>query len=661
MGESLRFFLVYQLNHMYWRYFMWNFAGRQNDIQGNGEVNHGNWISGIPFIDNPRLGDQSLLPYSDGEGNKGHNVFYMLPLIMGIIGLGWQAFTSKRGIEQFWVIFFLFFMTGIAIVLYLNQTPTQPRERDYAFAGSFYAFAIWLGMGVAGLWALVCELFNRKGKEKGKNTLPAEVLAAKERKVSLAGAVFACLVGLFVPLQMVSQTWDDHDRSGRYVTRDFGMNYLDSVDENGIIFTNGDNDTFPLWYAQEVEGHRTDVKVVNLSYLTTDWYANQVKHPSYQAEGIETLAKPEDYGYERMNFSYFAADCDSTPVNVFTALRQVYDQSSSKNAWNAPMMEYNNFIIPVDIPAAVKAGRITEHEAEVADTAIRANMADDREASRHGGMTLSQILSLDMLATSVKNGWKNPIYFASTVPSDYYIALQPYMRSTGMAYEVTPVRNEENGDYDINAVNTDKAYRNITEKFRWGGLDKVTDPSQIYLDETVRKMVTTTRSYILGTATAMINEAVMAERADSIATDDEARKQLEAYKTDRYAKAKELLTIIEEKLPEAAAPYAIQIPQKMAQIYARIGVATGDKEASAKAIELLEKEIMRYAGNVKYYQSLNPWQYATLPKTDRFIETYYMVYLLQDLGDIGGDPEKMVDRLTDMGVNFDRIVSILQQ
>ena len=618
-------------------------------------------ISGIPFIDNPRLGDQSLLPYSDGEGNKGHNVFYMLPLIMGIIGLGWQAFTSKRGIEQFWVIFFLFFMTGIAIVLYLNQTPTQPRERDYAFAGSFYAFAIWLGMGVAGLWALVCELFNRKGKEKGKNTLPAEVLAAKERKVSLAGAVFACLVGLFVPLQMVSQTWDDHDRSGRYVTRDFGMNYLDSVDENGIIFTNGDNDTFPLWYAQEVEGHRTDVKVVNLSYLTTDWYANQVKHPSYQAEGIETLAKPEDYGYERMNFSYFAADCDSTPVNVFTALRQVYDQSSSKNAWNAPMMEYNNFIIPVDIPAAVKAGRITEHEAEVADTAIRANMADDREASRHGGMTLSQILSLDMLATSVKNGWKNPIYFASTVPSDYYIALQPYMRSTGMAYEVTPVRNEENGDYDINAVNTDKAYRNITEKFRWGGLDKVTDPSQIYLDETVRKMVTTTRSYILGTATAMINEAVMAERADSIATDDEARKQLEAYKTDRYAKAKELLTIIEEKLPEAAAPYAIQIPQKMAQIYARIGVATGDKEASAKAIELLEKEIMRYAGNVKYYQSLNPWQYATLPKTDRFIETYYMVYLLQDLGDIGGDPEKMVDRLTDMGVNFDRIVSILQQ
>lgn len=308
------------------------------------------------------------------------------------------------------------------------------------------------------------------------------------------------------------------------------------------------------------------MKVVNLSYLTTDWYANQVKHPSYQAEGIETLAKPEDYGYERMNFSYFAAECDTTPVNIFTALRQVYDQKSSQNAWNAPMMQYNNFVIPVDIPAAVKAGVITEHEAKVADTAIHANMADDREASRHGGMTLSQILSLDMLATSVKNGWKNPVYFASTVPSDYYVALQPYMRSTGMAYEVTPVRNEENGEYDINAVNTDKAYRNITEKFQWGGLDKVTDPDQIYLDETVRRMVTTTRSYILSTATAFINEAAMAERADSVANSPEIQKELEAYKADRYAKALELLKLMEEKLPEAASPYAIQVPQKMAQI-----------------------------------------------------------------------------------------------
>ncbi len=668
MGESLRFFLVYQLNHMYWRYFMWNFAGRQNDIQGNGEVNHGNWISGIPFIDNPRLGDQSLLPYSDGEGNKGHNVFYLLPLIMGIIGLGWQAFTSKRGIEQFWVIFFLFFMTGIAIVLYLNQTPTQPRERDYAFAGSFYAFSIWVGMGVAGLWALLNTLFRPSAKKANSadSADTADVTEAKKSASKLVTAVVACVVGLLVPIQMVSQTWDDHDRSGRYTTRDFGMNYLDSVDENGIIFTNGDNDTFPLWYAQEVEGHRTDVKVVNLSYLTTDWYANQVKHPSYQAAGIETLAEPINYGYDRMNFSYFDLKEDTTAVNVFTSLRQVYDLKSSDNAWNAPMMKYPNMFIPVDLNAAVKAGRITPEEAQFADTAIIANMHNDTESQGHGGMTLSQVLSLDMLATSVKNGWNRPVYFASTVPTDYYLGLAPYMRSTGMAYEVTPLRNEENvqnqyGSWDISAVNTDKAYRNITEKFRWGGLDKVTSPDQIYLDETVRRMVTTTRSYMLDCATALINEAVGAERADTTAMSPEDVRKLVDFKADRYAKALNLLKMIEEKLPEAAAPYAIQVPQKMAELYARIGVVTGNKEASAKALEMLGNELRRYAQNVKYYQSLNPWQYATLPQTDRYIETYYMVNLLQDYSDAGGDVEKMISELEDMGVNFDRIVSIMQK
>lgn len=666
MGESLRFFLVYQLNHMYWRYFMWNFAGRQNDIQGNGEVNHGNWISGIPFIDTPRLGDQSLLPYSEGKGNKGHNVFYMLPLIMGIIGLGWQAFTSKRGIEQFWVIFFLFFMTGIAIVLYLNQTPSQPRERDYAFAGSFYAFSIWVGMGVAGLWALINNLFKPSPRKKGASPSGEKMPYEPKPSVNMAAAIVACLVGLIVPTQMVSQTWDDHDRSGRYVTRDFGMNYLDSVDENGVIFTNGDNDTFPLWYAQEVEGHRTDVKVVNLSYLTTDWYANQVKHPSYEAAGLETLAEPINYGYDRMNFSYFDVNPDTTAVNVFSSLRQVYDLKSSQNAWNAPMMKYPNMFIPVDIPAAVKAGRITENEAQYAEPFIVADMREDQEASRHGGLTLSQMLSLDILATSIKNGWNRPVYFASTVPSDYYIGIQPYLRSTGMAYEVAPMIFEENtmnqyGEWDIAAVNTDKAYRNITEKFRWGGLDKVTSPDQIYLDETVRRMVTTTRSYMLECATALINEAVEAERVDSTAVSREELDKLNEFKADRYAKAYNLLQLMEEKLPEAASPYAVQVPQKMAQLYARIGAVTANEKASARAFELLENELRRYAQNVRYYQSLNPWQYATLPKNDRFIETYYMVYLLQDYSDAGGDPEKMVTELEDMGVNFDRIVSILQR
>ncbi len=659
-GESFRFFLIYQLNHMYWRYFMWNFAGRQNDIQGNGEVNHGNWISGIPFIDTPRLGDQSLLPWSDGEGNPGHNVFYMLPLILGLIGLGWQAFISKRGIEQFWVIFFLFFMTGIAIVLYLNQTPSQPRERDYAFAGSFYAFAIWIGMGVAGIWQIICLALAKKPAKTTPANAPAE--SETPARTSLIAAVVACIVGLAIPLQMVSQTWDDHDRSGRYTTRDFGMNYLDSVDENGIIFTNGDNDTFPLWYAQEVEGHRTDVKVVNLSYLTTDWYANQIKHPSYDAPGIETLAKPEDYAYDRMNFNYFATDEDTTAVLVDTSLAQLYDKKSSQNPWGAPMMKYTNMYIPVDIDAAVKAGRITPDEARRSEPVIVANMHNDPGSSGRGGMTLSQVLSLDMINTSIKNGWDRPVYFASTVPAgEYYLGLQPYMRSTGMAYEISPIYHDENTDDDVVAVNTEKAYRNITEKFRWGGLDKVTEPGQIYLDETVRRVVTTTRSYILSTATALVNEAVMAERADSADISDADREALNVYKADRYAKALNLLQLMEEKLPEVASPYAIQIPEKMAQLYARIGIATGNEEASKHALDLLEKELRRYGANVKYYQSLAPWQYATLQRTDRFAETYYMVYLLQDYVDAGGDAEAIIHELEDMGVNFDRILSVVEQ
>mgnify|MGYP006347228467 FL=1 len=248
--ENIRFFLSYQCNFMYWRYFMWNFAGRQNDIQGHGELEHGNWITGIPLIDNARLGDQSKLP-DDLKNNKGHNVFYCLPLILGLIGLFWQSFRGRRGIRQFWVVFFLFFMTGLAIVVYLNQTPVQPRERDYAYAGSFYAYAIWCGMGVAAIIDLL------------KKWLKADNV------VTTAVVSLACLL---VPIQMASQTWDDHDRSGRYTCRDFGQNYLMTLQDKGnpIIFTNGDNDTFPLWYNQDTEGVRTDARVCNLSYLQTD-------------------------------------------------------------------------------------------------------------------------------------------------------------------------------------------------------------------------------------------------------------------------------------------------------------------------------------------------------------------------------------------------------
>ena len=266
MMENIRFFLSYQCNFMYWRYFMWNFAGRQNDIQGHGELEHGNWLTGISFFDNMMLGDQSKLP-DDLKANKGHNVFYCLPLLLGLIGLFWQAWRGRRGIRQFWVVFFLFFMTGLAIVVYLNQTPVQPRERDYAYAGSFYAYAIWCGIGVAAIIDLI------------------------KKYCKLGGVAVSAIVGvaaLLVPIQMASQTWDDHDRSGRYTCRDFGQNYLMTLQDKGnpIIFTNGDNDTFPLWYNQDVEGVRPDARVCNLSYLQTDWYIDQMKRPAYTSPSL---------------------------------------------------------------------------------------------------------------------------------------------------------------------------------------------------------------------------------------------------------------------------------------------------------------------------------------------------------------------------------------
>lgn len=643
MKENLSYFLNYQLNHMYWRYFMWNFAGRQNDIQGNGEVNHGNWISGIPFIDNPRLGDQSLLPYEEGEGNAGHNVFYMLPLLLGVIGLLWQAFTSKRGIEQFWVVFFLFFMTGIAIVLYLNQPPLQPRERDYAFAGSFYAFAIWVGMGVAGLWRLLVYLTGKDDKtakdykKKATNVDDGLDLSHDNPKLSNAMAIVAAVIGILVPLQMVSQTWDDHDRSGRYTTRDFGMNYLNSLDENAIIFTNGDNDTFPLWYAQEVEGERTDVKVVNLSYLTTDWYVNSITRPSYEAQPIDILAKPQDYAYDALQYNYFINTNDSVEVDALAILSQLYDPKSRQNNYGVPSLKYSKFSIPVDTAAMLKNGSITASEAKAASDVIS---IDGRSEGR-SGMSLSEVLTIDMIATSAKNGWDRPLYFAMTVPQRYYLGLNPYLRATGLTYEVGPIYNKT-GDI---GVNTDKMYRNITERFRWGGLDKVTEPGQIYLDETVRRMVTTNRSAIVDLATALINESVGIEqilKSDSalMKLDEETLNDLNARKADRYAKAKEVLDLMQEKLPVEAVPYSIQIGQQIGELYLRLGLATDNKDDILKGQKILRDEIDKYSQNILYYQNLSPMQYSTLQRVDKYIDHFYFTDLLMSYLSSATDDEE---------------------
>lgn len=314
-------------------------------------------------------------------------------------------------------------------------------------------------MGVAGLWTFINYLLkNHEADEDG-------TITHRDQRKALWVAVGTLAVGILVPLQVVSQTWDDHDRSGRYTTRDFGMNYLSSLDPNAIIFTNGDNDTFPLWYAQEVEGYRTDVRVVNLSYLTTDWYANQMRVATDGAGAIDFSASPADYAFDRLTYNYF--DPESMKAERVDALAALDDLYHNKDAqWKGSRLwRYPNMYIPSNIDAAVKAGVISAAEAPAADDAILVGLYKD-PANPAGGATLSQALSLDMIATSAKNGWNRPAYFAMTVPDEYYLSLSPYLRNTGLAYQVSPLYNPDGERATWTA--TDKMYDVVTNKFRWG-------------------------------------------------------------------------------------------------------------------------------------------------------------------------------------------------
>ena len=447
-AENLRYFFAYQLNFMYWRYFMWNFSGRQNDIQGNGEVLNGNWITGIKAIDEVLVGPQDNMP-SDIADNKGHNVYYMLPLLLGILGLLYQAYSGQRGIQSFWITFFLFFMTGIAIVLYLNQTPYQPRERDYAYAGSFYAFCIWIGFGVAAL----AKLIQRYGK----------------LSPVVAGSV-ATVLCLFVPIQMASQTWDDHDRSGRYVCRDFGANYLESCEPNAVIFTNGDNDTFPLWYAQEVEGIRTDVRVCNTSYLQTDWYIDQMKKQAYESAPLPISWDRADYVQGTRDAAYVFPMTDK-PIDLATALNFVRssDPKFKKIPGISQELDYipaETLVYKVDSATAVAKGLATE------STGLLKEMTINLKGKNALGK--QELMILDMLQT---NDWERPIYYAITVNPDQFVGLDGYFEQTGLAYQIVP-KNANKG------ANTEKMYDNVMNKFKWGGVDQ----PGVYIDENVMRM-----------------------------------------------------------------------------------------------------------------------------------------------------------------------------
>ena len=573
--ENIRFFLSYQCNFMYWRYFMWNFAGRQNDIQGNGEPEHGNWITGISFIDDWMLGDQSKMP-AELKANKGHNVFYCLPLLLGLIGLFWQAWRGQRGIRQFWVVFFLFFMTGLAIVLYLNQTPQQPRERDYAYAGSFYAYAIWCGLGVLAIYDML------KKKLKGND-------------VAVAGVVgVACLL---VPIQMASQTWDDHDRSGRYTCRDFGQNYLMTLQDKGnpIIFTNGDNDTFPLWYNQETEGVRTDARVCNLSYLQTDWYIDQMKRPAYDSPSVPIT-------WPRIDF------CSGTNdyIEVRPAMKQQlldFYREYPKEARAAFGDE------PFEVKNIMKYWvRSKDNDTHVIPTDTL-YITIDKEAVRRSGMMMAgdtipdrMVISLAgkraiykndmmMLEMLAQCNWERPLYVATTVGSDNYMNLGDNFVQEGLAYRITPFNTKAPGAKNFD---TEKVYNNVMNRFKWGGLDK----PGLYIDETVMRMCYTHRHLLAQLAMQLIAEG-------------------------QNAKAEKVLRKAEKVLPEYNVPYTfLSGAADMARAYALIG----KKADAARILNKVWADAKSYAD---YYLQLTGSRFMMSQN-----DVLRQLYIMQNIADI---------------------------
>ncbi len=517
--DNIKFFFSYQLNFMYWRYFMWNFAGRQNDIQSSGEIEHGNWITGIPFIDNLLYGDQNMLP-QELKDNKGHNVFYCLPLILGIIGLFWQAWRGQKGIQQFWVVFFLFFMTGIAIVLYLNQTPGQPRERDYAYAGSFYAFAIWIGMGVAG----IVHLLRNYMKE-----VPAAALTSA--------------VCLLVPIQMASQTWDDHDRSGRYVARDFGQNYLMSLQESGnpIIYTNGDNDTFPLWYNQETEGFRTDARTCNLSYLQTDWYIDQMKRPAYDSPALpitwdrtEYMEGQNEYVPIRPDFkkqidkAYKAAEEEVLNGKNPEALNNIraqfgdnpYELKNILKYWvrtkdGQAVIPTDSIVVKIDKEAVRRSGMmIPEALGDSIPDYMHISLKDEKGNPKRA-LYKSELMMLEMLANA---NWERPIYMAITVGTDNQLNMREHFIQEGLTYRFTPFDTEALGA----TIDSEKMYDNLMNKFKFGGIDK----PGIYIDENAMRMCYTHRRTFAQLITQLMKEG---KKDKALAALEYAEKMIPAF------------------------------------------------------------------------------------------------------------------------------------
>jgi hypothetical protein len=458
-GENLRYFFRYQVGFMYVRYFMWNFAGRQNDIQGNGNPINGNWISGIKFIDEVRLGNLDKLP-DDLKTNPGNNKYYFLPLLIGLAGMYWQY---KKNNSGFWIVMAFFIMTGLAIILYLNQVPDQPRERDYAYAGSFYAFAIWIGMGFMFVYEKIQRFLGNK---------------------SSLVVTFIALTAA-APILMGTQNWDDHNRSGRYTARDIGANYLNSCAPNSVLFTYGDNDSFPLWYIQEVEKVRTDVRVANLSYLQAGWYIEMMRQKSYDSDPIPLTLSPEKY-LEGVRDQLFVDNRVNKPIDLNEVVRFAGLEDKKYMIPVSDTGDYLNYLptnqlkIDVDTAKVLSNGTVKKY--------FKARLVSPMIWEYPINYVLKdELVIMDLLST---NKWERPVYFSTTVPPGQFNGLEKFFIQEGLGYRIAPVRTDKPEQGEFGMIDPFVMYDNMMNKFKWGN---AADPS-VYLDEVNRRMFSNYRN-----------------------------------------------------------------------------------------------------------------------------------------------------------------------
>jgi len=541
-AQNLTFFFKYQLGWMYFRYFAWNYIGRVNDVQGQGTpAAEGGWKSGINFLDDARIGTQENLPPSLAD-NKANNNFYFLPFILGLIGMVFQLSRTRR---DFLITMLFFFMTGIAIIVFLNQYTNEPRERDYGFAGSFYAFAIWIGLGVLAIY------------EGLKKYMPQTITALL--------ATIVCI--LAVPGLMAKDGWDDHDRSRRFTARDYAENYLQSCKPNAILFTNGDNDTFPLWYAQEVENVRTDIRVVNLSLLNTDWYIDQIKRKAYDSDPVPLSFTQDKYRQGKREQILIYDQGLKGYQNIGEMIRFVAsDDVQNKFPYNGRSFDYfpsSKFSIPVDSAIVVANGTVPKGmENRIVKTI-------DFEIDKNYVLK-AELMILDLLAT---NNWKRPVYFAITVGDDSYLGLQDYFQLEGLAYRLVPVKNPavSRGD-NYGRVDTDLMYDNMMNKFKWGGIDS----NEVYMDENNLRMTMNLRSNFDRLASALIAEG----------------------KKDSAIKVLDKAFVV---LPEKNVPYNFFVIQ-LSEAYYQAGETAKPDKIMMKYADIVEKEL-------RYYFSQKPQIY----------------------------------------------------